>query len=55
MRRSIKGGAKEVTQRHLIGSYNKGMDGVDLMDRLLNHISQLHVEKMVHVEKMIKS
>ena len=36
----IKGGAKEVTQLHLIGSYNKvwvskGMGGVDLMDRLL--------------------
>ena len=31
----VKGGNKEVTQPHLINSYNKGMGGVDLMDRLL--------------------
>jgi len=33
--RRVKGGKKEVTQPHLINSYNKGMGGVDLMDRLL--------------------
>ena len=31
----VKGGNKEVTQPHLINSYNKGMGGVELMDRLL--------------------
>ena len=35
IRRRIKAGAKEVTQPHLIGLYNKGMYGFDLMDRLL--------------------
>ena len=35
VRRRIKGGAKEVTQPHLINSYNKSMGGVNLMDRLL--------------------
>ena len=35
VKRRIKRGAKEITQPHLIGSYNKGMGGVDLKDRLL--------------------
>ena len=35
IRRRAKGGVKEVTQPHLINSYNKVMEGVDLMDRLL--------------------
>lgn len=34
VRRRVKGGEKEVTQPHLVHSYNKGMGGVDLMDRL---------------------
>lgn len=34
VKRRVKGGEKEVTQPHLINSYNKGMGGVDLMDRL---------------------
>ena len=29
-----KGGEKQVPQPHLVHSYNKGMGGVDLMDRL---------------------
>ena len=32
LKRRIKGGAKEVTQPHLIGSYNKGMGGIDLIE-----------------------
>ena len=35
IRRRVKGGVKEVTQPHLINSSNKVMEGVDLMDRLL--------------------
>lgn len=35
VKRRIKGGQKEVHQPHLIYAYNKGMGGVDLMDRLL--------------------
>ena len=35
VRQIIKGEAKEVTQPHPISSHNKGMGGVDLMDRLL--------------------
>ena len=34
-RRRVKGGVKEVPQPHLIKSYNKGMESVDLMDCLL--------------------
>ena len=34
VRRRVKGGEKQVTQPHLVNSYNKGMGGVDLMDRL---------------------
>ncbi|XP_066978937.1 piggyBac transposable element-derived protein 3-like [Macrobrachium rosenbergii] len=30
--RRVKGGVKDVSQPHLINSYNKGMGGVDLMD-----------------------
>ena len=44
VKRRIKGGAKEVSQPHLIGSYNKGMAGVDLMV-CWNHIAQQYVEK----------
>ena len=33
--RRVKGGNKEVTQPHHINSFNKGIGGVDLMDRLL--------------------
>ena len=29
VKRRVKGGVKEVTQPHLINSYNKGMEGVD--------------------------
>ena len=32
VKRRIKGGAKEVTQPHLIGLYNKGMGGIDLIE-----------------------
>ena len=35
VRRRIKGGAIEVTQPHLINSYNKCMGGVNLMNRFL--------------------
>ena len=35
VRQRINGEAKEATQSHFIGSYKKGMCGVDLMDRLL--------------------
>ena len=35
VKQRIKGGAKQVTQPHLIGSYNKGIGSVDLMDCLL--------------------
>ena len=35
VRRLVKGGVKEVTQPHLLNSYNKGIGGVDLMNRLL--------------------
>ena len=35
VRPRVKGGAKEVTQPHLIASCNKGMSGADSMDRLL--------------------
>ena len=35
IRRWVKEGVKEVPQPHLINSYNTGMGGVDLMDRLL--------------------
>ena len=35
VRRRVKGGVKEVSQPHLINSYNKGMGGVHLMDCLL--------------------
>ena len=34
VKRRVKGGEKEVTQPHLVNSYNKGMGGVDIMDRL---------------------
>ena len=43
----MKGGAKEVTQPHLINSYNKSMGGVHLMDRLLESYRQQYVEEMV--------
>ena len=33
--RRVKDGIKEITQPHLINSCTKNMDGVDLMDRLL--------------------
>ena len=35
VRRRTKGKAKEGSQLHLINSYNKSIDGVNLMDRLL--------------------
>ena len=35
IRRQVKGAVKEVSQPHLINSYNKGMGGVNLIDRLL--------------------
>ena len=35
VRRRVKGGVKEVTQPHLIKSYNKGMGCVNLINRLL--------------------
>ena len=34
VRRRVKGGEKQVPQPHLVHSYNKGMGGVNLMDRL---------------------
>ena len=34
VKRRVKGGSKEVSQPHLIYSYNKGMGSADLMDRL---------------------
>ena len=35
-------GEKQVPQPHLVCSYNKGIGGVDLMDRLLNFIVQVY-------------
>ena len=43
----IKGQAKEVTPPHLIGSYNKAIGGVDLMDRLLESYRPTVRGKMV--------
>ena len=34
VKRRVKGGEKEVDQPHVFSSYNKGMGGVDLLDRL---------------------
>ena len=33
-RRRVKEGEKQVSQPHFVCSYNKGIDGVDLMDKL---------------------
>ena len=53
VRRRIRGGAKEVTQPHLIILYNKNMGGVNLMDRLLESYRPIIHGKMVldHVRK----
>ena len=47
VRRSIKGEIKEITQPHLINSYNKSMGGANLMDHLLESYRPTISGKMV--------
>ena len=48
VRRLVKEGVKEVTQPHLINSYNKEMGGIDLMNCLLKaYHPTIHGKKMV--------